>query len=187
MTQETWLVIAAGAGFLLLGVAASPLAWVAILHRRDRATRDAERGIRELGDQLRLIRARLERCEASVHGPRDGEAASESSAAADRLLFHRPAQAGRTRPGRGGGHALEGLPEPKLITVPKLAAVQDRQAMQGGLSQRYAAIWDLAQNGASPDVIARATGQPIGQIELILGLRRQLDANRTNIPHATHE
>ena len=54
--------------------------------------------------------------------------------------------------------------------------------MHGGLSQRYAAIWDLADTGASPDVIARATGQPIGQIELILGLRRQIDAESDQYP-----
>jgi hypothetical protein len=55
-----------------------------------------------------------------------------------------------------------------------------------GLTQRYAAIWTLADNGGSPEVIARATGQPRGQIDLILGLRRQVDANRTTIPHAPH-
>ncbi len=54
--------------------------------------------------------------------------------------------------------------------------------MQGGLSQRYAAIWDLADSGASPDVIARATGQPIGQIELILGLRRQYERQSDQYP-----
>ena len=59
--------------------------------------------------------------------------------------------------------------------------------MHSGLQQRYAAIWDLADSGASPDVIARATGLPIGQIELILGLRRPPDGSRTNIPHASHE
>jgi hypothetical protein len=35
-------------------------------------------------------------------------------------------------------------------------------------------------------VIAKATGQPIGQIELILGLRRHIDGSRTTIPHAPH-
>ena len=42
MAQETWLVVAVGAGFLLLGIAASPLAWVAILHRRANADREEE-------------------------------------------------------------------------------------------------------------------------------------------------
>ena len=59
--------------------------------------------------------------------------------------------------------------------------------MLSGLTQRYAAIWALADKGATAEVIARATGQPIGQIELILGLRRQIDGTRTTIPHASHE
>jgi hypothetical protein len=188
MTQETWLVFAVGAGFLLLGIAASPLAWVALLHRREQSVRDSERGVRELGDQLRFLRARLERCEAFMHGLREVGTVAELSSPSDNVVFRRPAPPGKTRPARGVGPALDDDPrEPRLITVPKLASAQDRLTMQGGLSQRYAAIWDLAEKGASPDVIARATGQPIGQIELILGLRRQLDANRTNIPHASHE
>jgi hypothetical protein len=187
MTQETWLVVAVGAGFLLLGIAASPLAWVAIWHRRDRAARVGEGSIRELGDQLVSLRARLDRCEASIHTLRDGPAAPELTSTPENGVFRRPAPPGKSRPVVRLGPALDDVREPTLITVPKLAAAQDRQAMQGGLGQRYAAIWDLAQKGASPDVIARATGQPIGQIELILGLRRQLDANRTNIPHASHE
>jgi hypothetical protein len=34
--------------------------------------------------------------------------------------------------------------------------------------------------------MARASGQPMGQIELILGLRRQIDGTSTSIPHAPH-
>ncbi len=77
--------------------------------------------------------------------------------------------------------------EPPLIAVPRLdPATGDRDAAISGLTERYAAIWALADNGAKPDVIARATGQPIGQIELILGLRRQIDGHRTTISHASH-
>jgi hypothetical protein len=78
--------------------------------------------------------------------------------------------------------------EETLIAVPNLATTpaNDRDAAVNGLTQRYSAIWTLADQGASAEVIARATGQPIGQIELILGLRRQIDGNRTAIPHAPH-
>jgi hypothetical protein len=55
------------------------------------------------------------------------------------------------------------------------------------MSQRYSAIWTLADTGASAEVIARATGQPIGQIELILGLRRQIDGARATSSHASHD
>jgi hypothetical protein len=46
------------------------------------------------------------------------------------------------------------------------------------LSRRHGPIWDLAAAGEPAGEIARATGQPIGQIELILALRRQAE-----VPH----
>lgn len=186
MTQETWLVVAVGAAFLLLGIAVSPLAWVAILHRRDRAARDSERGLRELAEQLQSVRGRLDRCESSLSTTlRHDAGAAAPPGLAGPAVFRRPAAPGRSRPARDDAAGDDDPREPKLITVPKLAA-GDRPTVDAGLGQRYAAIWDLARTGATADVIARATGQPIGQIELILGLRR-LDANRTTISHAAHE
>jgi hypothetical protein len=62
---------------------------------------------------------------------------------------------------------------PILIAVPDLtAAGTPPGAEPETLSHRYGPIWELADSGASADIIARATGQPIGQVELILGLRR---------------
>jgi hypothetical protein len=187
MTQETWLVVAVAAGFLLLGIAASPLGWAALLHRRSRADRERKRSFADLRAQLRLLQVRLERCEDAMHSRREEGKALELQASTGLRSSRMPARSGKRIVGRVAGTPLDDLAEPKLIAVPNLAAAQDRQAMHGGLSQRYAAIWDLADAGSSPDVIARATGQPIGQIELILGLRRQYDASRTNIPHASHE
>ena len=105
-------------------------------------------------------------------------------------------RSGRPRPWDGSGPNVwrsasgVGPDEPRLIAIPNLASTaSDREATLSSLNQRYAAIWTLADTGASPDVIARATGQPIGQIELILGLRRQIDGARPNttISHARHE
>jgi hypothetical protein len=187
MAQETWLVVAVGAGFLLLGIAASPLGWVAMLHRRAAARLEGERHAREMGEQLRGLRVRVERCEVLLRASREEGAASELLAASSVAIgSHPPGPIARRRSGRGTA-AADAVAEPRLISVPRLAAAQDRQAAQGALGQRYAAIWELAESGASPDAIARATGQPIGQIELILGLRRQMDAGRTSIPHASHE
>jgi hypothetical protein len=180
MAQETWLVVAVGAGFLLLGIAASPLGWVALLNRRTRADRATEQALGELSQQVRELRSRLERCEASLRAR--GEDASAGSPPG-----RRPASAGKGAVVRIIDAPREDLNEPTLIKVPRLAAAEARPAMPSGLTQRYAAIWELAESGASPDAIARATGQPIGQIELILGLRRQLDPARTTIPHASHE
>jgi hypothetical protein len=187
MAQETWLVVAVGAGFLLLGIAVSPLGWVALLHRRSRADRENDRRLEELGEQFQGLRTRVDRSESTVRALRAEVVAS------DLLPPNVPQRSGPTGPigrraaGRPVVPAVDGVDEPKLIKVPKLSTVQDRQSMHNGLSQRYAAIWELAESGSTPDAIARATGQPIGQIELILGLRRQVDATRTNIPHASHE
>ena len=65
-------------------------------------------------------------------------------------------------------------------------AQSDRDITVNGLKERYAAIWALADSGATLEQMARATSQPIGQIELILGLRRQIDGPPTRIPHAPH-
>jgi hypothetical protein len=187
MAQETWLVVAVGAGFLLMGIAASPLAWVALLHRRWHADRESERRFRELSQQLQALRARVERCESSLRVAREERGASELLPSTGPLTPSPGGPIARRKAGRHAGPALDGVDEPRLITIPKLSAAQDRQAMHSGLSQRYAAIWELAETGASPDAIARATGQPIGQIELILGLRRQIDASRNGIAHGPDE
>lgn len=181
MTQETWLVVSVGAGFLLMGIAASPLAWVALLHRRNRAESEAEKVAEDLAEQLRALQSRVDRCEKSLRGLHEAESTSGSPRPAGPIAWRKSA--------RVESLTREDLAEPRLIAVPKLPASADRAAMQGGISHRYAAIWELAESGASPDAIARATGQPIGQIELILGLRRQMDNgnSRTSIPHVPHE
>ena len=138
-------------------------------------------------NSVRRLRSRLERCESTLRAVREEEAAAGLLPSPGALTSAPAGPIARRRAGRHADPAVDGIHEPRLITVPKLSAAQDRQAMHNGLSQRYAAIWELAESGASPDAIARATGQPIGQIELILGLRRQMDVSRTNIPHASHE
>jgi hypothetical protein len=74
---------------------------------------------------------------------------------------------------RGAASAVSG---PTLITVPSLTAAPGdaSAAVAAELGRRFGAIWALADAGEAPEAIARSTGQPIGQVELILGLRRQL-------------
>ena len=87
-----------------------------------------------------------------------------------------PAGAGRPAP-RRRPHRAEAVPSgPTLIAVPDLAAPAGDAAPTVELGRRFGAIWELADAGASAESIARATAQPIGQVELILGLRRQLAA-----------
>ena len=72
---------------------------------------------------------------------------------------------------RGTSQALLG---PILIEVPDLAPPSPEAIeVPAEFAERFGGIWELADSGASADAIARATGQPIGQIELILALRRE--------------
>jgi hypothetical protein len=57
-----------------------------------------------------------------------------------------------------------------LIAVPDLTVAVSSNPTED-MARRYGSIWDLAEAGASPESIARDTGQPIGQVELILGLK----------------
>lgn len=64
---------------------------------------------------------------------------------------------------------------PILIAVPNIASGPEIPAVPPrGLTNRFSPVWELADKGASAEAIARVTGQPVGQVELILGLRRQL-------------
>jgi hypothetical protein len=41
------------------------------------------------------------------------------------------------------------------------------------MGRRYATIWQMADNGLDANAIAVTTGQPVGEVELILALRRK--------------
>ena len=74
--------------------------------------------------------------------------------------------------------SLTPMPAPTLIAVPDLGATTPGPSAtiptDSELGRRFGPIWQMAESGASAGAIARATGQPIGQVELILGLRRRL-------------
>jgi hypothetical protein len=189
MNVETWLVLSVAAAFLLLGIAGSPLAWVALQHRKSHLENLMEKRWNQLAAELRRLEGRLALAEEAGQSAR-GKPELVSSE-------HGSASNGRSLPNRPFLSTWRRLPEAcappqddgrSLISVPNLAAAsEDRDASSNSLSQRYSAIWTLADQGAAPDVIAKATGQPIGQIELILGLRRHIDgSSRTTIPHAPH-
>ena len=68
-------------------------------------------------------------------------------------------------------------PAPTLISVPNLSTPSASSVSveaSAVLGRRFASIWELADAGTSAEAIARATGHPVGQVELILGLRRQI-------------
>ncbi len=77
------------------------------------------------------------------------------------------------RPVRADRREPSAMTGPRLIAVPDLSApVPEAHEMPADLSRRFGAIWAMSDAGTSPEAIARQTGQPIGQVELILGLRR---------------
>jgi hypothetical protein len=180
MPPESWLVLTVAAAFLLLGIAVSPLAWVLIYHRRSRSEQVSEKRWRTLADDVRRLENRLTQLEST--GPPETKRRGHFRAGAS------PSRGNpRADPSAGRGPArASSSSEPRLIAVPNLEATpQDRDLTLSGLKERHAAIWALADSGAVPEVIARATGQPIGQIQLILGMRRQIDATRAHASHAT--
>jgi hypothetical protein len=170
MPPESWLVMTVAAAFLLLGVAGSPLALALLHHRGSRSEQLAELRWRKLADQVRALEDRFVQLESiKPNEPRTHRSSRDHS------------------PGRRGSIRADRMHEPALIAVPNLEGEpHDRNVTSSALKERYAAIWALADTGATPDVIARATGQPIGQIELIFGLRRQIDDTRTLLSHAPH-
>jgi hypothetical protein len=72
-------------------------------------------------------------------------------------------------------------PRPSAVAGPTLIAVPDLAAPRAAapaaeasaeLARRYGAVWEMAERGLAAEAIARAIGQPVGQVELVLGLRR---------------
>ncbi len=68
------------------------------------------------------------------------------------------------------------IPGPTLIAVPDMSAEPPpaHSAVAAELGTKFGALWEMADAGASAASIAERSGQPIGQVELILALRRQL-------------
>ena len=63
---------------------------------------------------------------------------------------------------------------PVLIAVPSLALTPSATFIAAAaveFDRRFGPIWALADAGNALDEIARQTGYPVGQVELILGLR----------------
>ncbi len=147
MVPESGIVLAVAAAFLLLGIAVSPLAWVAILNRRSRSERMHDRRFVELQGQLRALDQRMAGCESAFLALQGGSDSPRASATHPRPI-RRNATAGWLRVNGDEAAPARRPVEPRLIVVPNLAsAAGDREAMLSGLTQRYAAIWTLADTG----------------------------------------
>ncbi len=158
MTPESSIVVVTAAAMFLVGVACSPLGWAALKRRRSRFED-------HVLERLGLLSRRIQELESE---PRT--------------------QAPRKRPedSRGSAHGEPRTPPSVLISVPNLEpAGVDRSGAGQSLAERYAAVWKLADQGGTIESISRETQTPVGQIELILGLRRSLQT-RTTYSHPPH-
>ncbi|MEW4568402.1 hypothetical protein AB1L88_11095 [Tautonia sp. JC769] len=177
--------------FVLLLLQAVPLvmlgavAGISWMRRRD--ARHAEPLADPVANRLADLSAAIERIERSLS--RSGSVPSrETAEPAPGVRADRPAQSPLPspchRPRRGDSAPERPRPGPTLIRVPDLTGpgrVVGSQAeaarntlASNDLARRFARIWAMADQGAPADRIAEASGQPIGQVELVLNLRRRL-------------
>ncbi|MDR3638203.1 MAG: hypothetical protein P4L84_30645 [Isosphaeraceae bacterium] len=122
---------------------------------------DAVRSSDELRQEVHALKTAVEKLKPD---PRAGRHASPQKTRSHRI--DRPEE--------------NAVPGPTLIAVPNLATSPDTNSPDTAeLGRRFGPIWSLAETGASAETIAERTGQPIGQVELILGLRRQVGASHS--------
>ena len=156
----------------VLGIAIACLAMaVGVLWTRVRslsAADDPTRAVEQLARRQESVEARLGVLDVARGPVQEGSRAQARAASS-------------TGPGATTGHRVDPAEAtaaggPTLIAVPSLpASTADASSTAAEeLGRRFGAIWALADVGETADSIARKTGQPIGQVELILGLRRQL-------------
>jgi hypothetical protein len=150
--------------------------------------RHGERQTAELARRLRLLESRVQRTDApegASPGPRSLGLATGRSRSKTPEIGLSPASPSFRRQAH-----LRQSPEerdaPILIAIPDLGARDpepgDRSETE--LGQRHGEVWALAAAGASPTEIARQTGQPIGEVDVIVGLYRQLHGSRGSTGHA---
>jgi hypothetical protein len=128
--------------------------------RPAKARYEVARRLDDLAGRHLALEARLLRIEASTN-----EAAIAIASEPNAPKFTRRVDPGQSATAEG----------PTLISVPNLASPPSSTSEAAAeLDRRFGPIWGMADEGASTEAIARETGYPIGQIELILGLRRQI-------------
>lgn len=160
-----WLIVALA---LLCLSATGIVAWI-FVRRMENLRRVTQERFEELNRKVRRIEARLGE---QAEGPRTARTTGPSP----------PAPFSSRRP-------ADRAPAPAtstLIAIPNLAATErpEDPQVESDLSQRHAEVWTLAATGSSPEEIARQTGQPVGEVELIVGLYRQIRSSRGSLDHA---
>lgn len=176
--EANWTVVAVGFGVgSALGTAV-----LGGICRRQRTALD------EAGSRLDALADRVARLEARESAPGPLLVSAGASTASSAPVVATPT-ARWVGPPPAPDRDIAGAVEPRearavigptLIVVPDLAASSRADRSEDAvhlaseeLGRRFGEIWQLADAGTAADGIARVTGQPVGQIELILGLRRQ--------------
>ncbi len=140
-----------------------------------------ERRLELLTQRLLVIESRIKELENHDHRAPDDQQTPPGHSAPGEARQGRPTQSFLAD--RGDKNART---EPTLIAIPDLGAgAEESQGRAGSeFGERHGEAWTLAAAGVPPEDIARQTGQPIGQIELIVGLYRRLHPSRGSIDHA---
>jgi hypothetical protein len=162
-SQELILVLAL-VGLLVIAAALAGGLWWRL---RARALVDVAHLADVLATRLRTLDALLAKLDAPALD-RPANPASARRSSSERIL--RSSRTDPPVPNAVAGRTLISVPDLSASTAEPAAASASAE-----LARRFSAIWELADTGASPESISRGTGYPIGQVELILGLRRQLE------------
>jgi len=73
---------------------------------------------------------------------------------------------------------------PSLISVPNMTLQADVDTDAANLDPKHEDVWTMAERGLDAAEIARTTGRPIGQVELIIRLHRHHHASKNAGEHA---
>jgi hypothetical protein len=173
----------------LLGIAMSCIVMaMGVLWARVRSlpVEETTRLVEDLVRRQESIEGLLSRLEM---GPEPDKTGNGAAVAVSIASPEARAEATRPHPRRVDPAAAIAFGGPTLIAVPSLSAsVKDASAEAAAeLGRRFGAIWALADAGEPAEAIARTIGQPIGQVELILGLRRQLPLSQSHSSSPTSQ
>ena len=167
------------AGLACLAVAV--ILWMLATRQMKMTRSETEQRLQMLVQRLLVIESRINELE--NHGRRAPDDHEEPPGHA---VKGESKQGRRTQSFLDGREDQAARNEPTLIAIPDLGAVEEESDERAGseLGERHGEAWTLAAAGVPPEEIARQTGQPIGQIELIVGLYRRLLNARGSIDNA---
>ena len=150
------------------------------------AARQSKLARREIERRLQVVVERLWKVESQIaeFKSHDRPISERAATAPVPLLGSRPVRATQSSMDLSNSQGV--ATEPTLIAVPDLSAGSGTSEPRSvdELGDRHGEAWALAAAGVAPAEIARRIGQPIGQVELIVGLYRKLHSSRGSIDHA---